>query len=149
MRNGIGDYKKAMTAKEFFERGKLLSEEIRALTEAMSIAYAEATKTVSAPTSAAVKSSSLQNKRENAAIKYMELKAVITARLAELFKIKKEIFDFIEKIDDAKCRTVLINRYINGYTFEKIAETMYMNERWVYRIHKKALEICDEKLKER
>ena len=137
-----------MTAKEFFERGKLLSAEIRALTEAMSIAYAEAIKTVRTPTSVPVKTS-FEDRRQNATIKYIELKADITARLAELFKIKKEIFDFIEKIDDAKCRTVLINRYINGYTFEKIAETMFMNERWVYRIHKKALEICDEKLKER
>ncbi len=137
-----------MTAKEFFERGRLLTEEIRALTEAMSIAYAEAVRTVSAPKSIASKTA-LGDRRENAMIKYMELKADITAYLAKLFKIKKEIFDFIEKIDDQKCRTVLINRYINGYTFEKIAETMYMNERWVYRIHKKALEICDEKLKER
>ena len=135
-----------MTAKDFFERGRLLSAEIRALTEAMSIAYAEAVKTVSAPKTIPVKAS-FEDRRQNATLKYMELKADITSRLAALFEIKKEIFELIDEIEDSKCRTVLINRYINGYTFEKIAETMYMNERWVYRIHKKALEICDEKLK--
>lgn len=54
----------------------------------------------------------------------------------------------IETLEDERLRQVLRSRYILGQTWEKAAETLGLEERWVRRLHERALmELnleCDE-----
>lgn len=77
-------------------------------------------------------------------LSYITLKADISSRCARLMEIKKEISHIIGCIDDPICRTLLTYRYISGETMEKTAELMEYDERHIYRIHKKALNLAEK-----
>ena len=53
--------------------------------------------------------------------------------------------EVIEKVDDVTCRTLLRHKYINGETFEAIAEKMCYDVRHVYRLHKKAINLVEKR----
>ncbi len=59
----------------------------------------------------------------------------------KLIAIYYEISRIIDSVNDVKSRQVLIKHYIGGLTFSKIADDLDYSERWVYKIHKKALEL--------
>lgn len=51
----------------------------------------------------------------------------------------REIEDVIEQLSDERCRTVLVYRYLNGYTWDKIAERMSYDRSQVIVWHGRAL----------
>lgn len=135
-----------MNAKEYLEKGKMLAAEIGALSEALECARAEAMKITPSWGGERVQTSVRQDRQEEAVLRYTELKAEINSRIRRLFEIKKELFELVDKIEDPRLRTLIIYRYINRMTFEAIADKMGYDLRWVYRIHKKALEETDRLL---
>ena len=133
-----------MNAKDYLERGKLLSAEINALSQALANVRSEVNKT--AEIAGIKQRDSVKARHENALMYFNELKANINSRIIYLLETKKDILNFVESMEDPRYRCVLMHRYVNNYTFEKISQIMYINERWVYRIHKKALEEADKML---
>ena len=78
--------------------------------------------------------------------KILDLLREFTTDIAELLKIKHEIKTVINKIEQPEYRTVLEWRYINLCKWEYIAEQMKYNNRWLYRIHTRALKEADKVL---
>ena len=57
----------------------------------------------------------------------------------QLFSIKIELFGCIMLIKKREHRILLTLRYLNGLTWEEIAEIQEVDVRHVYRLHKEAL----------
>lgn len=52
----------------------------------------------------------------------------------------QEIFNAIQRVKDSQCRVLLIQRYINSQTWERIAEDMEYTDVWVRTgLHSRAL----------
>lgn len=74
---------------------------------------------------------SATNTSETWFIKYAEVTTEIDAKVDELVSIGEEIKSVIYKVSDLRLQTLLIGYYINGKTFEALAEDMELSEKWV------------------
>lgn len=70
---------------------------------------------------------------------YDNFEKLINSHIDELFKIKIDIINALTYIHDEKLFAVLFNRYVNFYTWERIAENMNYSVVHVYRLHGQAL----------
>lgn len=113
-----------MTPKEWLERGFKLNGEI----EQLKIAKDKA-KELSQDSGA----------QENES--YREYCRLLFRQIDRLLQINKEVAEVISMLDDSLLRTILTARYINCSTWSTIAEDMDIDQRWLYRLHKKALDI--------
>ena len=59
----------------------------------------------------------------------------------EAMDLAEQIYDTIESLEDYGQRTVLVLRYIYGYSWEEVAQNMDTSRRTVLRLHGRALEI--------
>lgn len=71
--------------------------------------------------------------------RYVELTEEITLELQELHKLRREIRDTIKGLEDDTLQTLLLYRYIDGLTWEQIAEKMFYTPTWVWILHRRAL----------
>ena len=69
----------------------------------------------------------------------IELERVVNARTRELVRWKLAAIDVIRAIEEPRLAEVLELYYIDGFTWEQVAERMGLDLRWVYRLHGKAL----------
>ena len=65
-------------------------------------------------------------------------------QIDKLLLISREITQAVSKVDNPLYRTILTARYINFKTWEEIADDLEFNLRWLYRLHKRALESMNE-----
>lgn len=72
--------------------------------------------------------------------KLIELEKRVNARIRELCALKHAAMDAIDRVDEARLREVLELYYLDGYTWEQVAKMMQLDQRWVYRLHGKALQ---------
>ena len=63
----------------------------------------------------------------------------LAGKIARAIAVRTEIEQIIETVTDARYKQLLVHRYLLGQTWLKVAENMYMDERWVRRLHEKAL----------
>lgn len=127
-----------MTVKEWLNRGFKLNKEIEQLKEAKQKAMELACGAVADLGNEKVQSSS-QNSTEDKMVSYAEYSRLLYKRIDKLLEINKEIVGVISKVDDTTLRSLLTARYINFKTWERIAEDLDKELRWIYRLHKKAL----------
>lgn len=59
---------------------------------------------------------------------------------AKALELLDQIEDMIEGLEDYRQKTLIRLRYIDGRSWEQIAQEMHWSERTVYNIHGKALE---------
>lgn len=71
--------------------------------------------------------------------KLIELERAVNARIREMCRIKRLAMEAIEAVEKMRYREVLELYYIDGYTWDKVAEIMELDRRWVTRLHGKAL----------
>ena len=69
-----------------------------------------------------------------------QLEQRIRQQTTEAIKALEEITDTISKLSDFSHRALLINYYINGMTWEMVAESMGYDVRTIYRMHDDSLE---------
>ena len=69
----------------------------------------------------------------------IELERRVNSRTRELVRWKLAAMDAIDMVDEANLREVLELYYIDGYTWEQVAQRMGVDLRWVYRLHGRAL----------
>ena len=67
------------------------------------------------------------------------LKDILRRRVEALKKQAVEIRGAVETVSQAKLRMILKCHYLEGMTFERVAETLYLSERHVYRLHRAAV----------
>jgi hypothetical protein len=80
------------------------------------------------------------HKLENEVIKQIEWEEKIQSELGRL----EEVNSTIAAVADPTLQTLLVKRYVNGETWEKIASDMYISIRHVYRFHDEALALIEK-----
>lgn len=73
--------------------------------------------------------------------KIMDLERTINEEINTLIDLKVEVRDSINKVYHPRFITILIDKYINGFTLEQIAERMNVAPKTVYRWHGTALQL--------
>jgi hypothetical protein len=68
----------------------------------------------------------------------------INSKIDTMIDKRTEIELTIEEIEDTTLRTLLRNKYINGYTFERCAVEQNFCWRWVLALHGRALREVDK-----
>ena len=73
--------------------------------------------------------------------KIIELNNIINAEIDRLVDLKADAHTKIEKVCNEKFISLLTDIYINGYTFEQIADRMNITDKTVCRWHGQALQL--------
>lgn len=129
-----------MTTKDWLMRAWNLDKEINQLLATKAEAYGRATGTTASTEGERVQTSR-NNSSESKFVSYTEYSAMIDKRIDELYDIKQEILSAINQVQDSSLRTLLIARYINFKTWERIAVEMnYSYVHLVHNLHPKALQ---------
>lgn len=128
-----------MTTKEWLSRGWKLHGEINALLEEKKLAFDLAC-SATASTDKERVTTTRRNCSEDKFIRYAEYERQIDSRIDMLYRIKQEIRQAIEQVENPIYRTLLIKRYLNFKTWEKIAEEMNYSYMHITRLHGKALQ---------
>lgn len=81
-----------------------------------------------------------QDKIQCGVEKMIELGQKIAAEVEDLIRQREKVSDAIRTVEDVKQREVLRLRYINGFTWEKIAVEMNLTYQWVCALHGRALQ---------
>ena len=85
------------------------------------------------------------SKLEDYAVKIMTIEHDLRYDIYKLIEEKNKVMSFIQKMKDIKEQTLLINRYINGYSWERVAKEMvYSVDHARGYANKKALESFSE-----
>lgn len=82
----------------------------------------------------------------DADIHVMELEAKIHAEIIELCRVKREVAEIIDTVEEEQLRTLLELRYRNYLSFEQVAVEMKYSYDWVRHLHKEALKAVAAKL---
>lgn len=69
----------------------------------------------------------------------IELEQAVNRRIREMCALKREAMEAIDRVEDARLREVLELYYIDGFTWEQVAERMGYSERQTLRLHGAAL----------
>ena len=69
----------------------------------------------------------------------IELERVVNARTREWVRWKLDAIDAIRSVGEPRLAEVLELYYIDGFTWEQVAQRMGLDQRWVYRLHGRAL----------
>ena len=69
-----------------------------------------------------------------------EIEEEINRDIDELVMIREQVQKAIHSVKDQTLETLLEYRYIDGLTWEELAEKMHYSYQWVCRLHGKALE---------
>ena len=72
--------------------------------------------------------------------KVLAMEGDINAAIDTLVDLRRDIQGAIDKVPDENLRLLLEYRYIDGLTFEQIAEKLHYGYQWVYKLHRKALD---------
>ena len=67
------------------------------------------------------------------------LEKELDARIERYAELVREIEGVIDAVEDAQYRDVLRYRYLNGWTWKRIAERMHFSQDWVWRLHARAM----------
>ncbi|MBC8537052.1 hypothetical protein [Feifania hominis] len=134
-----------MTTVEWLSRARSLDSEITALLTAQRRAFERVLNVTGRLREIVVKGGLRQDPME----RYLELEETINERINELLEVKQEILAAIRNIDRQEYRVLLIDRYVNGYTWEKVAQHMHYSTKHVLsEMHPAALDAAQRVLEE-
>jgi DNA-directed RNA polymerase specialized sigma subunit len=83
------------------------------------------------------------NSTEDALIRLAVTERKTQEKLQELVRVREEISEAIQQIEEPDLQAVLVWHYLNYFTFEQTAEKMHYGTATVYRKHKQALNQID------
>lgn len=81
----------------------------------------------------------VSDKTGDAASSIAAIDEMLVRRTEELARRREDIERMVASVEDDTLRRLLHLRYIEGCTWETIAEKMHYNYRWVLRLHGRAL----------
>ncbi|HWP51178.1 MAG TPA: DEAD/DEAH box helicase [Clostridia bacterium] len=79
------------------------------------------------------------DKVQTAVDNIVEVKAMLYDRLIDATELRRGIQAAIDTVDDARLRNLLEYRYIDALTWDKVAEVMSLDRKWVITLHGRAL----------
>lgn len=124
-----------MTVKQWLWRYSNADHKIESLLRERQDAYDRLVKITTALDGDSVSSTKDPHKFDELA----ELDVFIRQQVAQSMKIRLEITQAIGKLEDWRHREILTYRYINGYTWEQVADAVYITRRHATRLHGDAL----------
>jgi len=127
-----------MTAKEYLRRYRETNQRIDSKLD--EIAHLRELATKLSPTAEFSRNGDISDKVGKTAAKIVDLQQEINAEIDDIRRIRAEIEETIATVDDADCRLLLSLRYINGYSWRRIAAKMaYSEDNVKGYLHQKAL----------
>lgn len=72
--------------------------------------------------------------------KKKELLLLCKNELIKRYTIKNKIYKVIYELDDERERKIILNKYFENMTYDKIAEKMHYSDRQIMRLHNKAID---------
>lgn len=75
------------------------------------------------------------------AAKIVDLKRELGEKEVRMLELWEIIADRVCSLDNPTQRRIMTERYINRKRWDTIAKDINLSERWIFRLHKKALEI--------
>lgn len=69
----------------------------------------------------------------------IELERDVNRRIREMCRLKRLAQEAIDMVEEVNLREVLELYYIDGYSWEQVAQRMKYDRRWVTRLHGRAL----------
>lgn len=129
-----------MTAKEYLSQAYRLDQRINSKIEQVASLNDLATKCTSTLTGMPRNPNRASSTMADAVGKIIDLQNEINRDIDRLVDLKREIVTVIKAIQNPEYQTLLEKRYLCFLTWEKIAVDMGYDLRWLYRIHKRALE---------
>ena len=76
---------------------------------------------------------------ETATERIIEIETRIAGQVHQLTQERMETDEMISSIDNQRMRMIMRMHYISGKTWEQIADALFMDIRWVFRMRKKAI----------
>lgn len=74
-----------------------------------------------------------------AADRVIELERRLQAQISEMCRQKQAAIEAIDRVEEARLRELLELYYLDGYTWEQVAERMDISDRWALSLHGRAL----------
>ena len=124
-----------MTTKQWLSRAKRIDEEIDSLIQTRDETLSRILKITQSYTADTVQSTKDPHKFDRLA----GLEFDIDRKVDELIEVKREIMAAIHQISDRRYRLVLLKRYLDYKTFERIAVEMHYSYQQICRLHGRAL----------
>lgn len=128
-----------MTAKQYLQQAFQMKKKIAAIQADILRLEAAATDCSPNLTGMPHSSSPSQSRMADIVCKIIERKDALQKKMEELEILAKEVEYKISLLDNEEYRTLLYKRYVEGAEWEDIAMDLYYSERWVYKLHIKAL----------
>ena len=129
-----------MTAKEYLSQAYRLDQRINSKIEQVASLNDLATKCTSTLTGMPRNPNRASSTMADAVGKIIDLQNEINQDIDRLVDLKREIVAVIKAIENPEYQTLLEKRYLCFLTWEKIAVDMGYDLRWLYRVHKRALD---------
>ena len=124
-----------MNTKQWLNRAKRIDEEIDSLIQTRDETLSRILSITQSYTADTVQSTKDPHKFDRLA----GLEYDIDRKVDELIDVKREILSTIHQISDRRYRLVLMKRYIDYKTFERIAVEMHYSYQQICRLHGRAL----------
>lgn len=124
---------------KYLKRYVLLDKEIDRKLEEVARLRAKLTRVTEVYSTEPRGGGSIYGKTEEILAKIVDLEKEIDADIDRLVAIRDGIKTIIEAVEDDRERLLLQYRYLDGWTFEKIAVEMNYSWRQIHRLHSRAL----------
>lgn len=139
-----------MTAKEYLYQIRLLKTKINNRKNQLAELKEAATSLGSLDMSEDVVQTCKQgSKQEKLVTAYVDLDNRIKSDKVRLERMRNRIIERIHELDDHRYIDVLVGRYVEGLSYDNIAEDTGYDKRHVFRLHKQALRAFYSKWKSR
>lgn len=129
-----------MIAKEYLKQVRNLDKLINAKISELDELEKQITSLHSVTLGDKVQSSSSGDSLQRTIDKIIDMRAEINGEIDRLVDLKAVIRNQLNSLNDNRYIAVMVEYYINGKTFEKIAENMHYSNRQIIRIHGNALQ---------
>lgn len=123
-----------MTAKDFLRIPQRQKVEIEALRERAAHYRDLATHITASYSATGGGQGGTRSKVEDNVLKIVELEEQMRERIEAYADAVREVESAIDAVEDVKERQVLRYRFINGWSWRRIASKMHYDSSWVYRI---------------
>ena len=132
-----------MTAKEYLGQAYRLDQRIDAKIAQVGALNELATKCTATLTGMPHNPNHGASTMADAVAKIIDLQAEINQDIDTLVDLKRDIVLLVKSVSNTEYQTLLEKRYLCFMTWEQIAVDMNYNKRYVLKLHKEALAICD------
>ena len=138
-----------MTAKEYLSQARLLDARINAKIQQVSALNDLATHATATLTGMPRNPSRSESRMAEAVVKIIDLQNEINHDIDELVDLKREITRREKSIPNTEYQLLLEKRYLCFMTWEQISLDMHYTNRWLRKMHERALDVVDRILQER